>query len=246
LPISARSRDDQDFCALYPRFLETTETVRSPARLNSRWRAIIGWNEGILVGRRVMDLGCHDGRWGFSALKAGASHVIAIDGRAHLVEKARENFGFYGVPDASRDFITGDAIEALRAVKAGSVDVLMCLGFFYHTMEHMRLLLEARRIGVEYLIIDTGLSPGEDRTIALSFESIEDTRNSIDYGSTGKDALVGVPSRSALLAMLDYVGYQPEFFDWRNNQVDDWTDLPDYAMDLRVTVRAQQIPGDRM
>ena len=38
--------------------------------------------------------------------------------------------------------------------------------------------------------------------------------------------------------MLDYAGYQAVFFDWQNNAVDDWTDLPDYAANLRVTVRA--------
>lgn len=137
----------------------------------------------------------------------------------------------------------GDAVEVLRGLNAGSTDVLMCLGFFYHTLEHMRLLLEARRIGAEYVIIDTGVSPAREPILALAFESIEDARNSIDYGMTGnKRALVGAPSRSGLVAMLDYAGYETVFFDWQNNQVDDWTDLPDYAAQLRVTVRARRRP----
>jgi ubiquinone/menaquinone biosynthesis C-methylase UbiE len=238
-PMANQTRFDRNFCDLYPRFLETTETVPSRARLDGRWRAIIAWNKDILTGRRVMDLGCHDGRWSFAALKAGASHVIAVDGRAHLVEKARENFRFYDVPAEACDFVTGDAIETLRATKAGSIDVLMCLGFFYHTMEHMRLLLEARRIGVQCVIIDTGISPAAEPIIALISESVTDTRNSIDYGLTGEEnVLVGAPSRSGLMAMLDYAGYRMESFDWQDNQVDDWTDLPDYAASLRVTVRA--------
>jgi SAM-dependent methyltransferase len=232
---------DQNFCDLYPRFLETTETVPSRSRLDSRWRAIIAWNRDILTGRRVMDLGCHDGRWSFAALKAGASHVIAVDGRAHLIEKARENFGFYDVPAAAYEFATADAIETLRAMPVGRIDILMCLGFFYHTMEHMRLLLEAKRIGVEYIIIDTATSPADEPIVALAFESVRDTRNSIDYGLTGNNnVLVGMPSRSALVAMLDYAGYQAVFFDWQNNRVDDWTDLPDYLANLRLTARARR------
>jgi len=232
---------DQDFCDLYPRFLETTETIPSRSRLNSRWRAIIGWNKHILSGRRVMDLGCHDGRWSFAALKAGASHLMGVDGRAHLIEKAKENFRFYEMPASTYSLVTGDAVEMLRGMKADSIDILMCLGFFYHTMEHMRLLVEARRIGVEYVIIDTSISPAKEPIVALTFESAEDTRNSIDYGLTGnKNVLVGAPSRSGLLAMLDYAGYGAEFFDWRDNRVYDWTDLPDYAADLRVTMRAQR------
>ena len=229
----------RNFCELYPRFLATTETVPSPSRLDSRWRAIIGWNKHHLSGRRVMDLGCHDGRWSFAALKIGACHVTAVDGRAHLVEKASENFRFYEVPTSAYRLLIGDAIETLCRTEPGTIDVLMCLGFFYHTMEHMRLLLEARRIGVECMIVDTAISPAAEPIVALRFEPVDDTRNSIDYGMTGRgNVLVGSPSRSGLIAMLDYAGYRTEFFDWQHNEVSDWTDLPDYAAHLRVTVRA--------
>jgi len=231
----------QEFCDRFPRFLETTETIPSRMRLNARWRAIIGWNATILAGRRVLDLGCHDGRWSFAALEAGARHVIGIEARAHLVRKAAENFSYYGVPTNSYDFVTGDAVEALRSFKAASVDLVMCLGFFYHTLEHMRLLLEVRRLGAECLIIDTSISPAEEPIVALAFESTEDTRNSVDYGLTGNNkVLIGAPSRSGLVAMLNYAGYQADFFDWQNNAVGDWTDLPDYAAHLRVTVRARR------
>jgi SAM-dependent methyltransferase len=240
---------DSDFCDLYPRFLETTETVPSRSRLNSRWRAIIGWNREILTGRRVMDLGSHDGRWSFAALKAGAAHVIGVEARPHLAEKAAENFKYYGATASSYEMRTGDAVEALRATKAGTIDVLLCLGFFYHTMEHMRIVLEARRIGVEYIVIDTGISGAKEPIVALIFESVSDTRNSIDYGSTGSERiLVGAPSRSGLGAMLEYAGYGVEYFDWRHNRVDDWKDLPDYAADLRVTARACRLlaPAQRV
>lgn len=232
---------DRDFYDLYPRFLETTETVPSRSRLSARWRAIIDWNKAILAGRRIVDLGCHDGRWSFAALRAGARHVTAVEVRGHLADKAVDNLTHYAAPADSYRVIVGEAVETLRGLPAGSIDIVMCLGFFYHTLEHMRILLETRRLGAEYLIIDTAISPSDEPIIALAFESSEDTRNAIDYGLTGsKRALVGSPSQSGLQAMLDYVGYQADFFDWQNNRVDDWTDLPDYAAHLRVTVRAQR------
>lgn len=231
----------QDFCDRYPRFLESTETIASRSRLNARWRAIIDWNKAILTGCHVLDLGCHDGRWSFAALEAGACHVIGIEARAHLAQKAAKNFSHYGVSAGAYDIVTGDAIETLRGMRSGSIDVVMCLGFFYHTLEHMRLLLEARRLGTEYLIIDTSISPAKEPIVALALESTEDTRNAVDYGPIGnKQALIGAPSRSELIAMLDYAGYQAEFFDWQNNAVVDWTDLADYAEHLRVTVRARR------
>jgi O-methyltransferase len=230
-----------DFCDLYPRFLETTETMPSRSRLNARWRAIIDWNKAVLADRRVVDLGCHDGRWSFAALKAGAAHVIGIEARTHLVRKAGENFEYYEIPPGTYRLLTGDAIETLRGLKAGSVDVILCLGFFYHTLEHMRLLLEAGRLGAEYVILDTMISPSPEPIVALSFETVDDTRNTIDYAEAGTGkALVGAPSKSGLLAMLDYAGYQTEIFDWQDNAVDDWTDLPDYAANLRVTIRGKR------
>jgi SAM-dependent methyltransferase len=239
--LSACTMHVQDFCDRYPRFLETTETVPSRSRLNARWRAIIDWNRAVLADRRVLDLGCHDGRWTFAALEAGACHVVGVEARVHLAKKAAENFSYYGVPAGAYEIVTGDAMATLCGMKIGGIDVVMCLGFFYHTLEHMRLLLEARRLGAEYVIIDTSISPAKEPIIALAFESTADPRNAVDYGSTGSNkALVGSPSKSGLLAMLDYAGYVAEFFDWQNNAVDDWTDLPDYAAHLRVTVRAQR------
>ena len=51
----------------------------------------------------------------------------------------------------------------------------------------MRLLLEARRLGAEYIIIDTSISPAKEPIVALAFESTEDTRNAVDYGLTGNE-----------------------------------------------------------
>ncbi|HML10866.1 MAG TPA: methyltransferase domain-containing protein [Stellaceae bacterium] len=230
-----------NFCDLYPRFLETTETAPSRNRIDNRWRAIIGWNEPYLAGRRVLDLGCHDGRWSFAALMTGAAHVVGVEARAHLVEKARDNFTFYRIPRDAYELINGDAIDVMRLMRPGGVDVVLCLGFFYHTLEHMRLLLEAKRLGAEFLIIDTAISAAEEPIISLHREAADDTRNSIDYGKTGSaNVLVGMPSRSGLIAMLDYVGYGVVFFDWQGSGVDDWAGMPDYAANIRVTARARR------
>jgi len=227
------------FCDLYPRFLETTETVPSANRLNARHRAIIEWNAGILPGQRVLDIGSHDGRWSFGALKRGALHVTGIEARRHLVEKAVSNFSFYGIPATSYGFIANEALSAMRALPASNFDVVMCLGFFYHTMDHMAILLEARRLGAKHIIVDTGVTRDGDVLIRLSLEPIDDTRNSVDYSRTGRShALVGTPSRSALIAMLSHAGYDVEFFDWHDANVEDWSDIQEYRDGTRTTLRA--------
>ena len=68
----------------YPRFYSTSKTGPSRHRLGARHRAIIEGNERLLVGRRVLDIASHDGRWSFAALKSGAAHVTGIEARPHL------------------------------------------------------------------------------------------------------------------------------------------------------------------
>jgi hypothetical protein len=72
--------------------------------------------------------------------------------------------------------------------------------FFYHTLEHMRLLLEARRLRAEYVIVDTSISPVPEPSVALGFEAVDDPRHAVEYGGTGAGkALVEAPSKSGLL-----------------------------------------------
>jgi hypothetical protein len=228
------------FCDLYPIFLETSETIKSRNRLNSRHRAIISWNADILRNQRVLDVGSHDGRWTFAAIKAGARHVIGIEARAHLAEKAHRTFSRYGIAPELYQFIANDAVSSMRGLKDSSIDVLMCLGFYYHTLQHMTILLEARRLGARWIIFDTSITLDNDPLLRLSYELVEDPRCSIDYARTGRrDALVGMPSKTGLLAMLDYAGFQVEFFEWQDGTVENWSDIEDYRDGMRVTLRAR-------
>src|ERR1017187_9318082 len=80
----------------YPEFYSSSVTYPYPNRLNQRHRACIEWNEAMIRGKCVLDLASHDGRWSFAALKAGATKVVGIEARDHLVQAARSNLHEYG------------------------------------------------------------------------------------------------------------------------------------------------------
>ena len=123
------------FFDAYPAFYESSRTAAFPRRLELRHRAIIEANRDILDGARVLDLASHDGRWSFAALKAGARHVTGIEARAGLVETSNKLFAQYGIPDEDYQFVQGDMFRILRE-RRFEIDVVLCLGFVYHTLRY--------------------------------------------------------------------------------------------------------------
>jgi predicted nicotinamide N-methyase len=191
----------------HPEFLETSSTAAGVRRLNARHQAMIEENRDVLQGARVLDIASHDGRWAFAALEAGASHVTGIEGRDHLVENANKTFAEKGKGPSEYEFILGDVHDVLtRGV--GSFDVVMCLGFMYHTLRYLELFSGIRATGARHVVIDTRVHLDDKRVIAVHTNTLE--RDGLALGdeySYQGHALVGRPSVAALEFMLDAYGY---------------------------------------
>jgi len=191
----------------HPEFLDTSDTANSKGRLNLRHVAIIEEHRAVLNGARVLDIASHDGRWSFAALEVGATHVTGIEGRDHLVTNANKTFANKGI-DASRFcFIHGDAHDTLTA-GAGTFDVVMCLGFLYHTLRYPELFAGIRSTGARHVIIDTRVLPSSERVVRLikNPQEIESMAIEDRFSYQGK-TLVGTPSISAVEHMLDTYGF---------------------------------------
>ena len=148
------SRTASWFFEQFPLFYVTSSTAPTTTRLNLRYEAIFGENRDIFAGARVLDLASHDGRWSLAALATGARSVIGIEARPELVKAASENLGEYGYGADCARFVTGDVHEVLNTHDF-EADVVLCLGFFYHTLRYNELLDGIRRTNARYLIVDT-------------------------------------------------------------------------------------------
>jgi ubiquinone/menaquinone biosynthesis C-methylase UbiE len=199
-------------------------------RLNARHDAIIKTNAAWFQGARVLDLASHDGRWSFAALKAGASYVEGIEGRKSLIDKALHNFQEYEINSDSYKFVEGDLNELVYKTPSNSFDVVMCLGYFYHTHNHFDLLKELSRIAPR-LILDTVIDEAKRPIIAMHIDGP-------GLGSAVFDKLCGKPSIPALELMLQECGYEWEYFDWTGRADDDST--KDYRNEIRKTLAAQK------
>ena len=248
------------FAEDYPRFIEVSELTaaadqeeRRPGqrsrsatqqwnRMNERYEALFASNRDIFDGARVLDLASHDGRYSFAALKAGAAHVTGVEVRQSLVDRAQETFAFYGQDPETYRFVCGDVFEVL-AREQFDVDVVLCLGYLYHTYRHTELMYRLHHLDPTHLIIDTMVERGTEPTLRMYREKDPD-----DIRSAAQDAwsvdrvLVLWPTVPALQRLVRAYGFEIEsMYDWRSRLADRarLPGLEGYAKGKRVTVRCR-------
>lgn len=227
----------------YPDFYASSRTAASPARLGLRHHAIIESNRDILAGARVLDLASHDGRWAFAALKAGAAHVTGLEARGPLVDNANRLFARYAVPEESYRFVRGDLFRLL-AEQRFDADVVLCLGFVYHTLRYGELFHAIMAAGPRYCILDTRVEQSEEPIIrVLTNRTGAQGHAASDDVSVGALALAGYPSVPALELMLGVYDFElEEQFDWLGLLASLPRRMPavrGYATGRRVTLRCR-------
>jgi hypothetical protein len=226
----------------YPRFYDTSDTAATVGRLNLRYEAIFGDNRDLFDGARVLDIASHDGRWSLAALACGAKSVIGIEGKPDLADKAAANLAHYGYGPDRAQFVTGNVHEIL-ATQGFEVDVVLCLGFLYHTMRYNELMHGIRKANPSHVIIDTQARRmvGNLPVVYLMNEGTDYEGNAIaDESSRGSTVLTGRPNLAAVRTMLTSYGFAVErLSDWRGIFRDnpDMRGCGDYAKQRRMTIR---------
>jgi Methyltransferase domain len=240
----------------YPRFIEVSELTpdlspederqrnRSATeqrnRMSERYEALFASNRDIFDGARVLDLASHDGRFSMAALHAGAAHVTGVEVRQSLVDKAQETFEFYGRDPETYRFVCGDVFEVLEREKF-DVDVVLCLGYLYHTYRHTELMYRLHELAPRHLIVDTMVTPDPEPTLKLIREP-----NAADIRSASLDpyavdrVLVLRPSVPALEMLVRNYGFEVEsMYDWKSRLAGrpPMPGLDGYATGKRVTLR---------
>lgn len=223
-----------NFFSKHDRF-EKTGYASSAERLNRRHVAIIENNKNIIEGCTILDLASHDGRWSFAALKAGASKVIGIEARQELIDAAQKNMDFYGADKNTYDFILGDVPGDIPKIKE-KIDVVFVLGFLYHTMKQYELFEAIEKLQPEHIIIDSNVFKIEGRqsnvaAVVYGKELSDDPLNAV---SDRQQVIVGIPTRAAIIVLLDYFGYDFQEYDW--SAVPPHESIVQYTQKERVTI----------
>lgn len=231
---------DAGFFERFPEFYETSETSSFGWRLNLRHEAIFTANADLFAGARVLDIASHDGRWSMAALEAGAASVVGVEARPELVDKAAANLQKYGVEESRFRFVAGDVFEVLARGDI-EVDLVLCLGFLYHTQRHNELFTRIRQAGARHLVVDTEIHRSPESVVRFAEEHVERQGNAVaDAFSYGDTVLTGRPTLSALELLGRTQGFDLEgLSDWdgllRDNP--DADQVRDYRIGRRTTAR---------
>jgi SAM-dependent methyltransferase len=243
----------------FPRFYRTSQTSPLPDRLNARHEAIIARNLPQLSGKRVLDIASHDGRWTFAALKAGATHVIGIEPRQELIDNARITFREYGIADGTHELWTSKVMDVMDGI---AVDTVLCLGYYYHTVQHAELLDKIERTGARFVVIDTEIVPPQDsqppvssdeprlvfgnpHAIQLIRDQVDDQQMAFADSLTRNGyTLAARPSRAAIHYLAAHFGFRVSEFDWPSyfhKHPTHATSMVDYSEGWRSTFYLERI-----
>lgn len=224
-------------------FLGTSETGSTAARLNKRYAVLMDNQKDVLKGASVLDVASHDGRWSFAALSVGAERVVGIEPRGHLVENSLKSMQTLGVPREKYEFIQGDVFTVLDQPSLPdslSVDVVLCLGFFYHTSRHMELLGLLHSLKPSAIIMDTYINSSEDIVITLNREDVSKEGKAFrDLMTVDGHTMVGRPSLTGLRFMMEHFGYEVEQLDWTPELASSAEGVEDYMEGRRVSMLAR-------
>jgi len=209
-------------------------------RMNERYIRIIRDNLNCVKGKSILDLGSFNGRWSWAALKSGASFVLGIEGRAHIMESKLDEFQIF---DKNRyHFICADIFDALahlNETRKYKFDTILCLGIFYHIMDHFRLFKLIAGLNPKTIILDTGLLLTSELTIRAYKENTESPFNALPGGEKNNEAIVGIISRGLLQEFAAHFHYDVQYMNWDIKDAKNLDNLNDYFQkgeDRRFTI----------
>jgi len=233
--------ENHSFFNNYSDFHRRPVTDARKNRLNKRYNVLIENNKKLILDSSILDIASHDGTWSFAALKNGAKFVLGIEGREYFVKNANKNFKNYGIPKDKYQFVSGDIHHEITKIPPNNFQVVLCCGFFYHTMHHMFLLSEIKRLNPKYLILDTEICPQKEPMIELSFDDPKHKMDAISAKFEEERVLVGKPSKLGLEMMLEHLGFQYDYLDWHSMGIKNWQALEKYRDNTRVSLVARNL-----
>lgn len=166
-----------------------------------------------LGGKSVLDIGCWDGYFSFTAEKRGAKRVLAVDSSQWCwnpdyvvmnddIIMQNGKAGFLEAHSALKSKVESKDMEIVDITKknVGTFDIVLCLGILYHMKDPFFIVRNLYEITNEKLIIETHLDGNYLSVPAMIFYPTNELSN--DHNNWwGMNAL-------CMIKMLEAVGFK--------------------------------------
>lgn len=167
--------------------------------IDAEWRSDLKWDRltneiSPLTGRRVLDVGCGNGYYGFRMIGAGATRVVGIDPTLLFVFQFLALNRFLSVPSVHVLPLRLDELPDTRT----RFDTAFSMGVLYHRrapLEHLAELRASLRPRGE-LVLETLVFPGEESAVHRPTTRYARMRN-----------VWHLPTMKALTEWLDRAGF---------------------------------------
>ena len=168
-----------------------------------------------------------------------------MEPREHLVRNATESLLHYGCAPTTFEFVQDDIFRYLARREHG-FDIVLCLGFLYHTYKHPELFALVRKLDPQAIVIDSQVHKAEGMLVAVRRDSkAKDGEAAEDETSLRGKTWVGMPTPALLEALVVYYGFVPEAVDWQPILSDgNYSDAKDYLNGNRITLICRKRDSD--
>ena len=211
-------------------------------RLEERYKRIVLANSDAFSGKSVLDIAANNGRWTYAALTAGAQHVTSIEGREDRASEAVKLLNSYDY-NGKYSCKVGDMYDFLYENRDSHFDTIMCLGVYYHVMDHYHFLKMMCRTSPDTIIIDSGFVRSFRNSIHVQFEDPDEHLNALSVFEGQKSEPVGFVSLGLMIQMAWNLGYDCRPIVWDPNDIADKSVVHDYMMGRRFTLRLNKMDG---
>lgn len=178
-------------------------------------------NQDLIQGRRILDLGCHDGILTQAMAQLGARQITGTNVRPNMIDLVNRALHDAGSADVARvvyhDLYNLAALDQLLT----SVDTVHITGTIFHVNHHYDLLWHLCRGGANDIILDSIFYlPDWHRPDPMQSWRLEDSDNVLWGVDTrtlaSRQAFVGIPNLAWYQTTFDLFGWDIVRTDYVN------------------------------
>ena len=199
-------------------------------RMNNRAQRIFSFDQSLIQGARVLDLGARHGFWSWAAHQKGAAQTVGIEGRKESADR-----GIRLMSDLNHRFYIGNAFDVMPQLIAlgDHFDVILNLGFLYHIYDHYGMLKLMDMFSPKLIVIDSEIDDLDAPVVRIRKEKTWHPNNAIAEKEGQQFSAVGNPSRGTIEMLAACFDYEVAWCDWSGLTEEDGCE--DYRARRRFT-----------